>query len=88
MECDAGVTMSTELNMPVSSLPGQTLRLCALVTLVGQHWSSPTGVSHVVALEEPTPTVATQGPSTTFSCKVFLLRCVVLRFTTYLQCIM
>ena len=28
-------------------------------------------MSHVVALEEPTPTVTTQGMSTTFSCNFF-----------------
>ena len=41
---------------------------------------------HAVALEDPTPTVTTQGFSTTFSCKFSLLRCVILGFTTYLQC--
>ena len=36
IECDAGVTMWRWIES-ASSLPGQTLILCALVTLVGQH---------------------------------------------------
>ena len=59
------------------------------ISNVSRSTPSPTGVSHVVSLEEPTTTVTTQGLSTTSSCIFFfLLRCVVLGFTTYLQCIM
>ena len=36
IECDAGVTMWRCIES-ASSLPGKTLILCALVTLVGQH---------------------------------------------------
>ena len=53
IECDAGVTMWRWIES-VRSLPGQTLRLCALVTLNSR-----------------SPTVTTQGLSTTFSCNCF-----------------
>ena len=70
IECDAGVTMWRWIES-ASSLSGQTLILCALVIIVSRSTPSPTGVSHVVALEEPTTTVTTQGLSTIFSCNFF-----------------